>query len=593
MFENINELESVSVAVKYSDLPQYNWYTYKGLRTKKMESGNFDISIPPKAVFGIKPIRGNRAYLIFPDKYYVAYPIAENDLVNLVKRSHKRKAPRIEDVRAGRGNKNSSPRAPRRPIENPNTRVYDPAADRYYPTRNASRPVPESKHGVFFQNYQWRKLNVPKFKYSKTLDKFFEMEKGQVFGLRFLKESRGGVIAFPDGTSWAIPTDKYDYLVENSPLLPLNKWLKGKVTLDEIKRLKKDKEISKALQEKEAREKIREAKREAKRKRLEEIQRKKLEKQEKARKEALRLAGMKDSAPAIYAPVKDMDDIVIEESSKRMQDKEKVVSDLDDMAADDDGDFDFDDLDDFDNVDLEDDDIIDEDEIVSVDADSDAIGQSLDTEIDGMREELSQSMEEDEDEEDEADFEDEDEELPDDEEDPDIEEESELEEPEEETEIEDDPDDEVQEDTEEVEEIEEDESEEPVDLDDIEQESYEEDEDAELAEEEDDSEPVEDVEETKAYEEGDVIQFKDDTTEQREYLILDIYPLKKNDAITVYKVYDITNDPMEYQTVRISSKTNQSIEKEADFVRKLNPKEFTKYFNNMENYDKSNEPITS
>lgn len=565
---------SISATVKYQDLDKFEWRMFKGPRRINLEVRNQKRPLQNGDVYGIRQVRGDKYYIIFPDSYNIVFVVSESRGNSIIdKSSRRRKMPKIEDVHAGRQRARRSDAG----------RKFDPQAARFKPP---SRVPNEKKAGVDFDNYQWRKLTTSKFKYSKSATKGFEIQKGDKFGLRFFRPARGGFIVLEDGQYWPIPTKHYDELVENSIVLPLTRWPKGKLSAEEIESFQERKIENQKKRDKEEREaeqeRVRALKAEHRRKKRLEAAKQREEKRIAAKK-AIK------SEPKIFDEVKKVgNEDYLAENLRRVEEDEDddLIKSIDDLGADDEVELDIEDV--IDNEDTDEDteddnDTIEDDEVDIAEADQKGVEEAFDAELEKTKEMTRANMIMDEDEEDNIDLGD------DDEEDYDLDEDyEEDEEDEEDLEAENDKaaqdealDSAEYEDDEDYSEDEEDDSESEEDEDDEQESSDEED--------SDDEEP----EEERTYEEGDVITFEKDQTDKREFLILDIYPLKNNDAINVYKLYDINADDGTFRSFRVSNKTKSRLEKVTTFVRKLNPKEFSKYYTAMDGYEKNNDPITS
>ena len=565
-------LISESATVVFSDLPNYKWYEYNGPRARTLVSNKKAPRVERGAVFGIKPIRGNKFYLIFPDTYNYAHTIDERDLNYLEERSKKkRRMPPIQDKRSG---------GRQRAIRINVPKSVDYMAQRFKPQNKVKQ---ESKNGVDFSNYQWRKLKDTRFKYNKTSKKGFDIPKGTKFGLRFMKQARGGVVVFDDGSFWNIPSDTYDSLVEASTILPRVSWLKGKVTLEEIAQEQQRKVSSAKAKQREQAKALREKQREEKRQAIEKEKERLRKEREEEKRRIREVLEQEPTVPKDYAPV----DLKNPEEYLRdqMEQKTPAARKFNNIDLEEDDDFDID-VDTIDDVDLDDEDQdaeVEEDEIVDPEADTKAVEEMFDEELEEARRKgRSVQIAKDDDEDDDLDLDDldEEDELDIDEEDED-EEDLTYEEANEEAEQE-----------EALDSADYDEDDEDYE-DDLEEETEEESEDEDDQEESEEDSDEQEPEKEEPFEEGDVIQFDKDETEKREFVILDIYPLKKNENITVYKVYDIGADDGNYQTIRFDTRKKATIEQQAKRLRKLNPKEFTEYYNKRDMYDKSNEPIAS
>jgi hypothetical protein len=97
----------------------------------------------------------------------------------------------------------------------------------------------------------------------------------------------------------------------------------------------------------------------------------------------------------------------------------------------------------------------------------------------------------------------------------------------------------------------------------------------------------------KDFEEGSIIKFNNDRSEQREFLIFDISTMEGSDHIIIYKLYDLTNEPDDYRTVRIDKRQKRRIEDMAEFVRKLPVRQLIEKQSLADTLTKNKEPIES
>lgn len=566
-----------SASAKDEQLSEFDWYEYNGRQKKTVTHRSHVRDITPGMIYGLRPIRGGDYYLILPDMYHVDFRIAKREADSMIKRSKaKRGVPKIASLRTGRQ------RAQRAPTK------IDTGSDRFRPLKKITKEG--KKNGIDLGNYQWRKLTEPRFAYQKTQKIGFEMKRGQMFGCRFVNANKGGVIVLRDGTRFVLPTVNFDDLMEMSFVLPLNKWLSNVITPSDISETQAEQEAAKERQLKKQNQERARLKQELRLKKKQEeakIKKKAREDREKARQRQQDLINKSPKAPVSYSPVVRKDGLDALVDSIKQEDDE-LIDGINDIA-DANPELDLDDLevDEIDKNDLE----VDENEVEVADVDQDAVEEALDKEINEATEE-ARSMQIVDDDEDETDFDDLDEEdridieeddddIEVEEDDPDLEEQNAEAEQEEALDSADADD--------EYEDIDENDEE----LDDADQEGDEDSDDTDGDSEESQDEDQEEPQEEEPFEEGDVIVFKEDATDKREFVILDIYPLKKNDKITVFKLYDFEADEQEFRTVRVKTENKNSIMKMANKIRKMNPKEFAKYFNAMEGYEKNPEPITS
>jgi len=214
-----------SLSATYDDaVNKYAWYTFDGPRGREVTQRSHKRMIKNGDVFGLIASRtGSRFTLIFPDMPHIDFPIDKAAANFFIDRSKKmRSAPNVVK-REGRtksaGAVTMERQLARRQIDNP---------------RFAPRKTPvESAHGIDFSNYQWRIIEQPnyKIKHSKGIDQFIQND---VIGVRFLRESKGGIIINQDGMYLKVPTEEYDRVVADSKVLAFPDWPTGTLTAEEV-----------------------------------------------------------------------------------------------------------------------------------------------------------------------------------------------------------------------------------------------------------------------------------------------------------------------------------------------------------------------
>lgn len=623
----------LSESAKFENLGDFNWYTYDG-KTKKLAARKHERDLEKGAVFGIKAIRGDKFYIIFPEDFHIDFTVTKRVGLNIIQNSKvKRKPPVIEDNKGagGRARRSSGVKGTARIQQSQERFSWDAT---YF--KPQVRVGDELKVGIKFENYQWRKLTditpVRKRNGTKVLHTF---AKNDVVGMRYLRDSKGGKLVTVDGKVFALGKEQYDMILNASKVIPKNKWPEGSITLEDMKaNAEHEVEAEKAKRNaaRAAAKAQREAEKREKRNREREERRRKQD-EERAERERLkrRMEGRKKPVEIDLKPKTNQELADMITQGKKPKEDEDVLSDdellenLDNLKS---MDLDGEDLQDFDEDEDLDDDLSDENmpdpEDRPIDSnESEKLMDELDSLIEQRHEETF-NLDFDDDESD-PDFDgDEDDELEDDEEEDDFEDED----------LEDDTDDEdgsgdsgeLDED-EDLDEDEEDpeEEDESSDEDDIDTEMAEDaldgdgelDEDAEIADEElgDEPEPEDDLDEDESEEgdgdspeeeedpdanpkdyvaeEGDVVVFRSDDSLKREWVLLDIYPLPSNANIDVYKVYNLTDKPESFNTVRVSKGSRNKFENMVKFIRKMNPKEFAGYYQEAEFFDRDPSPINS
>lgn len=579
-----------SESATFDELKEFSWYQYGSRKVFDLKTLRNTSAISQGKIFGVRLIRGNRYYVILQDGYHVNFTIEAEEYERLLKVSEPVKMPKMTDIRA-------NGKAPRL-SEGSESRKWDS------PKFKAARKIKaEDVHGVDFANYQWRKIVSDKgLVFTKTLKLKHSLKTGDVFGVRWIAPTKGGIYIDLDGRRIRIKTEEaWQAMLDSSKVLTKDKWPEGKLSLAEMRgqlqrdykesRAKKVEENRKILQLKRAdeernREKARLAAAEKRKKLREEAEALKQSakeasvaaKLEKAKKAKL----MRETTDERVRDVLKSDRL---KKEKALKDKLPEVDDFDDDSLADDLDFDADDTSQgYTPVGVEDFDP--ESDSLSRDA-SDPV-ELLDSAVEELRQKqrkmaIKEIVPEDEPDEevpeDELEYDDED--APDeseDDSDADAEEEDIEEEEEEES-----PSEDGEEDTDDSEDTEEPADDEPEAED-------------ESEEEQSDDEPDEEEEEAEVYEkavEGDIVNFHSDESENRDFIITGVYPFPKNNNIMVYRLYDLTNEPEEWRTVRVDTTKSATFEKSVDFVRKASAAELKEARKLVERYEKNNDPIVS
>lgn len=577
----------VALSAKFEELDKFSWYQYSGRTKRKLVTHGSAAEISNGSVFGIRPIKGGRFYVILPDLYHVNFTVEPEEMEFLTSRSDEIKKPKLANIREGRQ------RAPRN-LEGTKLverRAWD--SDYFKPARKL---YDESTNGVNLVNYQWRKYTGSKpMKIGKTRDLFHVVNRGDVFGVRYVSPTKGGVYMDVEGRRWTINPDSWTSMLENTEVLPKTKWPTGKFTVEELKQIRRAnkkqnhreavserrqaREVA-AAKEREAKEKQREQERELAKQARAEARKKRLDEKQRLKESAAAYAikeSKRRSTPIVMTDekLKEFLKAQKDEQQKKLKRDVPEVVEFDDDALDTDLDLDTPQEQSGPTEQFQFDPAVDS----LSDGEVDPLSL-LDQVIDKKRAEARKAN------------------LKDLEDDASDEEEEEVDESELEYDDEEptDSDEEEEDDPEETEEGDEDEEspeEEDTEEDSDESEDTEEDDEDEEPEDADVEEEPEEEEESTEAEEGDVVVFNKDTTEKREFVVLDIYPLPANNNVTVYKVYDLTNEPSEYHTVRIDTTKKAKFGDSVQIVRKLTPKEFKEVQADVSEFKRSSDPIVS
>lgn len=624
-----------SVSATYDDaVNKYAWFTFDGPRGREVTQRSHKRTIKNGDVFGLVASKtGSRYTLIFPDMPHIDFPVDKATANFFIDRSKKmRKTPDVVQ-RTGRAKAAGVVTMERQLAR----RQFD--APRFAPRKT---PV-ESAHGVDFSNYQWRIIEQPnyKIKHSKGIETFIHND---VIGVRFLRDSKGGIIVNQDGMYLKVPTEEFDRVVAESKVLAFPDWPTGTLTAEEVKsyrrELRKRKQltavekaaaqrladradrISLKLEQKEIRKAERRA-RQAEEQRMADMR-------EKVRSGEMPAPGPKvveDLHPVFKADIRRGVRRILRE--ERMLDDEEL--DLNEVLRND--------------TTIEDDAMSDvlvsnpfgadtlniEDSIAKLFGRDDDTDDSIDSD-DGAFD-LSDIDEPEDDEEppapkakvrkkgtppvaaapqateednDNPDDEEDDADNQEDESDEDFEEEGDEEEQADDTDadVSDDEDTESDEDADAEADSDEDVDDSDADAADAVDETDpdgEEDPDVAAAEEEASKAPKDYAKQnanpvgSKASEaeEGDIVKFKADAKLQREWVILRVSTHNSSDNIVVYTVFDLTNSPDEVRQVRVNRARKQNLFDYCEHVKDMTPKLFNRVFDMAEEYPVNKEPIAS
>ncbi|QQO90298.1 hypothetical protein pEaSNUABM5_00156 [Erwinia phage pEa_SNUABM_5] len=623
-----------SLSATYDDaVNKYAWYTFDGPRGREVTQRSHKRMIKNGDVFGLVASRtGSRFTLIFPDMPHIDFPIDKAAANFFIDRSKKMRSVPSVVKREGRtksaGAVTMERQLARRQIDNP---------------RFAPRKTPvESAHGIDFSNYQWRIIEQPnyKIKHSKGIEQFI---KNDVIGVRFLRESKGGIVINQDGMYIKVPTEEYDRIVADSKVLAFPDWPVGTLTAEEVlsyrkqlRRLKQTTAVEKAaaarlaqradrialqLEQREVRRQQRKA--------TAEEERRMAELRAKVRSGEMEAPGPKvieDLHPVFKADIRrgvrrvlreermlDDEELDLNEVLRNdMTHEEDAMSDIlvtnpfgaDSLGIEDsiaklfgrDDDVD-DDVDDDGAFDLSAIDEPEDDEeppapkakvrkkgTAPVAAAPDATEEDDDNPDDSEDDEDNQDEESDVEEDEDADA--------------DADDEADIE-------ADEDTDDDASDDENTDESDEEDEDVDDSDADASsavdESDDAESDPDVEAADDEASKTPQDYAKQNanpvgskaREAEEGDIVRFNADAKLQRDWVILRVSTHNASDNIVIYTVFDITNSPDEVRQVRVNRARKQNLFDYCTHVKDMTPKLFNRVYDLAEDYPVNKEPITS
>lgn len=557
----------VSESAKYDQLDDYLWYVYKGKTKVNIAIRTHKRTISDGMIFGIRQTRNGTHYVILPEMYHVDFVVERSTANKLINNGEYIKKPKISNLSDPNSGKIIRRLASEIAIEKSENRKWDSA--RFKAAREVKN---ESVAGVNFSNYQWRKITVPEgFKLSKA-DKKVHYVRNAVVGMRFIKPATGGIIIDQDFNRFALSTETYDRIVAGSVVLPKSKWPEGEFTKADADNAREEEKLAEKARRAAERRRLRELeaaeKREAEleeRKKRAEARREQKRKEQEAKEAAITLTEhMEKVRKSRTIP---MDD---KEILKRVRKDRKLKAE--DLGLRQEHLDDSDDLD----LDLTNLGVKSPEKVDAKPVKPKPVIEMLEQVISDARKDLPVFKMDDIEADDLSDVADD--ELEDSEIDHDLFEEEETPKvvkgkPAAKEKV-----------------VEEDDS--------LDDDSLEDDKDVEIAEDElEESDTEDDLEEEEVpevkFEEADVIVFRQDATEQREFAIVGIDPMKGNDHILIYKLYDIDNEPDDYRTVRIDTHKKRRIEDMAELKRKLTPKDFLKYQAMSEDLMKNPEAIES
>lgn len=561
----------LSLSAKFEDLPLYNWFRYNGTRKRTVVGPRGELVLETGKLFGVREMRTGNIMLLDPDAYHKKYVVDSKELKSILAKADTAKAPKLNNIREEGGR---APRTPKAEVASDN-RKWD--APYFKPARELN--ADEARKGVSFANYQWRTIKEP-LKIKKSAAVTFMFQRKHVIGVRFIRPSIGGIVIDREGRRFSVTEKQWDEMLSSTAVLPKNKWPEGGFTAKQMKEvIESDKQVQKdqkrnellALREIEKAAKERDAelaaqKRKQRKEELERIGRTAvtkpttIEQIEQAKKSAVK--------------VLTEEEVRQELARKQMEEEAKLLKEYGDLDTISDDELDLD----LPEAKQAEADTLEEDTEQTLTEQAKDPVEMLDQVIADKRQKFASTNLRDLPEE------------PDEEED--TEEEPEEEEDDSDLDYEEEPEENVEEETEEEPEEDYDEDLADADLEDDEDVLAAEEEEADIEDESEETD-ADEKDEVKKIEEGDVVQFKDDKTEKRSFAVLAIYPLPQNNSITVYKVYDTTNEPEGYHTVRISSKTKRKFEDLVNFERTLSESEFAELEELVEGYPKINDAILS
>ena len=321
----------LSESAKFEHLDQFKWYTYNG-RPKTLVARKHERILEKGAVFGMKAIRGDKFYIIFPEDFHIDFTVTKRIGNNIVKNSKfKRKPPPLSDNKGigGRASRTTGSRGHAQIQKSQEKFKWDAT---YF--KPQGRVPDELKQGIDFANYQWRKVDdITPLRKRNGTNVVHTFAKKDVIGVRFLRDSKGGKLVTPDGKVFAIGKEQFDMMLNVSKLMPKNKWPEGTVTLDEMKEnAEHEKEAIKEKRindRKEAKAQREAAKREKKNREREQRRQAKADEAAERERLARRLEGKKKQVELEMKPKsnKELADLMVQ--GKKPKEDEDLLSDDD------------------------------------------------------------------------------------------------------------------------------------------------------------------------------------------------------------------------------------------------------------------------
>lgn len=561
----------VSESAKYDQLDDYTWYVYRGRNKVNITIRTHKRIISTNDIYGFRQTRNGTYYVILPEMYHVDFVVDKATANRLVNNSDPIKRPKIQNLTDSNTGKIIRNAAIDIAASNSPNRQWDS------PRYKAQRVINESSGNIDYANYQWRKITSAEGFRLKKGDRQAHYKRNDIVGMRFIKPATGGIVIDQEFNRFVLTTEDYDQMVHASVVLPKTRWPEGGFGKEDAEAAQQEKLLAEKQKRAAERRRIREAeearkREEAQAERERKAEQRRLRKQQEleAQENAISLQEHMDRVRR--SRTVPLDDRELREKIKKI--KKLKAEDLGlrtDHIADDDDDF---------NLDLNNLSIKKDEEIEDKKQKPAPLVDLLNQAIKETKQDLPifnmSDLDSDDDVEESVIDDGTDIDFEDTEADYDIYAEEDPQDVEPEPVDEEDPidqDDDADEDVE----IAEDELESEEDYDD---------------EEFEDEEPKPSKPEVK-FEEGDAIIFAQDSTEKREFMIFNIETLKGNDHILIYKLYDVTNEPDDYRSVRIDTHKKRRLEDMARLSRKIPPKEFIKYQAMAEDMMKNPEPIES
>lgn len=564
-----------SLSAKFEELDGFTWYKYGGSRSVKVVFRIHERSIKRDTVFGIRPVRYGNFYVVFPDLYHVNFTVSSKEANKLFEHGTKIKRPDIQNKLASGG---------KRVVNKVETASEHRAWDAVY-FRAARIVRNEDKEGIEYANYQWRRVGDPDGIQLKKGGRIRKYKKGDIIGMRFIKPTAGGVLIDQQFNRFAVTKDIYDQLLAASSVLPKNKWPEGGFSQADLENSAREQELIEKEKRAEERRMVREREAVLKRERELELREKRRQEDLKRKEEA---SEIQERAKTLEQHIKEVrktrtvpmsDKEIVKQIKKRRTIRAEDLGLRDEHLSDDHVELDLD----LDNLTLhgEPEEAVKEETSKGV-----SVKEMMNDAIADLKSGLPKL--------DLSKFADEPEELNEDD--------SDVEYDDEEIEEEEDFEEEPEPDLPEIEEPDpiadadpELEIEDPDDIDKAlaELDSVDEDDLDEGEAEEEVVKKPKSAEPKRIFEEGNVVVFHQDRAQKREFVIFEIANLPESDHIFIYKLYDMTNEPDDYRTVRIDKRQKRKIEDMADFVRKLPVRELIAMQSVVEDLPKNKEPIES
>lgn len=212
------------------DLNDFDWYTFNGERSVTLKGHNqrHDFKLEKGDVYGVRSTRQlGKMQAVKRDMTHVLFRnIEESKLDKIIEKSKAYRGPAVKHPEL-EGRK----RAPKVAIKSTEIKMPNRLVDAYFTPKNVIERTTYNR-----QDYQWRKAGKQIRVITKKMGKARKpLELGDMIGMRFVTQAKGGYIIMPNQERVNIPTEIYKEIVENSRILPRAEQLSGEINMLDIK----------------------------------------------------------------------------------------------------------------------------------------------------------------------------------------------------------------------------------------------------------------------------------------------------------------------------------------------------------------------